>query len=159
MSTFLTHYRIFASFEWFEKAVADENFKSDSDLYSRAEIFYNIGKFYSEINKREKEGTDSGEFYGTVWNDILEITKYINDDNSVISARVCQTVLNLLSRYSVKFRRNGVTQEEIISIISDIENKVYINGEIFYDSETAVSIARNFDTEAVRIKVEMAYTD
>lgn len=152
--------RISASYEWFEKAVSGTDLKRDMpDAYNRAEIFRNIGEFYNDIDRMEKEGTDSSEFYAQKWQKIEEMSGYIDDSNEVVSVRVCQTLLSLISRYSQKFRQNGVTEESQKNILEKINKKVYLGGEISYSNDYARSIAEGFDTEAVELKLGMAYAD
>ena len=152
--------RISESSGWFSKAVTDSHFKSsDPESYLRASVFYDIGKLYSEVDKKEKDGTDNKGFYTSMWEDILKVSEYINDKNEVVSARVCQTILSVLSRCSANFRQNGIEKSEILKIVSDIENKVYDNGKTSYRNNYSISIAEKFDTEAVRLKIEMAYAD
>jgi hypothetical protein len=107
----------------------------------------------------EKEGTDSGEFYTDMWKNISDMSVYINEANEVVSVRVCQTLLTFISRYSLKFRQNGITYDEQAQILQSIEKKVYQNGSITYSNNYARSIAECFDTEAVSMKLKMAYAD
>lgn len=152
--------RINASYEWFEKAVSSDDLKITSpDAYKRAVIFSNIGKFYSDINRMEKEGMDSGEFYKEMWHNIEEMSEYVDESNEVVSVRVSQTLLSLLSRYSSKFKQCGTSYDEQYKILERINKKIYKNGEITYMNDYAVSIVKTFDTEAVALKLEMAYAD
>lgn len=152
--------RINASYEWFEKAVSGNDLKVDMpDAYKRAEIFLNICKFYNDIDRMEKEGTDSSEFYMNMWKNIESMSIYIDESNEVVSVRVCQTLLTFISRYSAKFRQNGVDAESQEKILEQINKKVYQSGEITYNNSYARSIAECFDTDAVKLKLEMAYAD
>ena len=156
----LENARITKSYEWFEKAVNDENFRiQDSESYDRAVIFYNIGKFYAEIDRKEREGTDNSDFYNDMWNNISEMAEYIDEPNEVVNARVCQTLLTLLSRYSAKFGQIGIAEESQMEIIDRIDKKVYNNGEITYLNKYSINISTNFNIDAVRQKIEMAYSD
>ena len=152
--------RIFASAEWFQKAVDSHDLKNTSaDAYSRAEVFSNICRFYADIDRMEKEGSDSEQFYMDMWNNIENLSKYIDESNEVVSVRVCQTLLSLISKYSSKFSRKGIemaTQEEILD---HIISKVYQDGEIAYSNDYARGIAESFNPDAVRLKLEMAYAD
>ena len=116
--------RISASYEWFEKAVNGEDLREEMpDAYKRAQIFLNIGKFYNDIDRMEKEGTDSQEFYVNMWKNIEDMSEYIDESNEVVSVRVCQTLLSMISRYSAKFRQNGVdagSQEKILEHINKL---------------------------------------
>ena len=107
----------------------------------------------------EKEGTDSSEFYTEMWDNVEEMSKYIDESNEVVSVRVCQTLMSLISRYSSKFHQNGVEFRSQEKIIDKINKKVYLNGEINYNNDYARSLAESFDIEAVRLKLEMAYAD
>lgn len=152
--------RITKSYEWFEKAVSDGSFKrNDADSYNRAVIFYNIGKFYAEIDRKERDGTDNSEFYNNMWNNISEMAEYIDEPNEVVSARVCQTLLTLISRYSAKFRQMGIVEQNLTEVLDRIDEKIYDNGNITYLNKYSISISKNFNVEAVRQKVKMAYSD
>ena len=152
--------RINAAYEWYEKAINSKDLQADApDSYKRAIIFSSICKFYADIDRMEKEGTDSSQFYDEMWKSIQNMSSYIKEPNDVVSVRVCQTLLSLISRYSAKFRQNGVTEQQQEKIIDDISKKVYLKGQITYNNNYAKSIAKIFDIEAVRFKLEMAYTD
>lgn len=152
--------RITVSYEWFEKAVGSETFaENDPEAYARADIFYNIGKFYIEIDRKEREGTDDRAFYQNMWKSILQMSAYINDPNEVISARVCQTLCTMISRYSPKFRQIGTAQPEQETILDRIEQKLRKNGVIAYTNNYSVGIAEQIDVDAVRLKLSMAYAD
>lgn len=152
--------RINASYEWFEKAVESDDLEKNSpDAYKRAVIFASIGSFYANIDKMEKEGTDSQQFYSEMWENIENMDSYVEESNDVVSVRVCQTLLSFLSRYSAKFSKNGVEEERQRNILRHIEKKVYHNGEISYGNDYAKEIAESFDIEAVGMKLDMAYAD
>ena len=56
----LEYKRINASYEWFIKAVNSADLEANNpDLYKRAVIFSSICRFYADIDRMEKEGTDS----------------------------------------------------------------------------------------------------
>lgn len=152
--------RINSAYEWFEKAVNSKDLQENApDSYKRAVIFSSICKFYADIDRMEKEGTDSSQFYSEMWKSIEELSAYINESNEVVSVRVCQTLLSLISRYSAKFRQNGVREQSQQDILDSISKKVYINGMITYNNNYARSIAESFDMEAVELKLDMAYAE
>ena len=94
-----------------------------------------------------------------MWQSVVGLSDYINESNEVVSVRVCQTLLSLISRYSAKFSQNGVKMADQEKIIDDIKKQVFMKNEIRYSNNYAKSIARTFDIEAVRLKLEMAYAD
>ena len=152
--------RITVSYEWFEKAVGNETFAAaEPDAYARAVIFYNIGQFYIEIDRKEREGTDDRQFYLNMWDSIQKLSAYADDPNEVISARVCQTLCTLISRYSPKFRLVGTKQSAQEAILDKISAKLYKNGAISYTNTYSVGIAEQIDVDAVRLKLSMAYAD
>ncbi|MBE6876678.1 MAG: serine/threonine protein kinase [Ruminococcus sp.] len=156
----LERLRIDASYEWFGKAITDTRFQeADPDSYKRAVVYYNIGKFYDEIDRKERDGTDDQSFYRNMWDNIKNMEEEIDSSNEVVSARVCQTLLSLISRYSMKFRQNGCSEEEQLEIIAHISRKVYQDDDITYQNNYSIQIASNFDIEAVRQKLRMAYAD
>lgn len=156
----LEYKRINASYEWFIKAVNSADLEANNpDLYKRAVIFSSICSFYADIDRMEKEGTDNAQFYSEMWKNIEGMAGYIDENNEVVSVRVCQTLMSLISRYSAKFRQNGVKEERQEAILDKIEKKVYHDKEINYTNNYARSIAEAFDMEAVRLKLEMAYSD
>lgn len=151
--------RIDNSIGWFAKAVEDENFRqSHPDEYAKAEIYYNIGKFYSEIEQSEREGTDDRAFYTELWEKLSQTAEFINDPNDVVSARVCQTLLSFISRYSIKFKQIDVRQSDQKAILDSIESKVYgSDGSITYSNTYANRMAEDFDLGAVRESLHNAY--
>ena len=152
--------RIFASSEWFENAVNSNDLKSaNPDQYKRAEVFSSICRFYSDIERMEKEGSDSQQYYLNMWNNIEALSEYVDETNDVVSVRVCQTLLSLISIYSSKFSRNGVTEEAQKAILEHINNKVYQDGVITYSNDYARSIAESFNPDAVALKLDGIYAD
>ena len=82
--------RIFASAEWFDKSVSSSDLKNTSeDAYRRAQVFSGICSFYADIDRMEKEGSDSSQFYLDMWGNVEELSEYIDESNEVVSVRVC----------------------------------------------------------------------
>lgn len=153
--------RISASFGWFEKAINDQQFKrNDPDAYARATIFYNIGEFYQDIDRKVREGTDDSVFYSDMWDNIVQLSEYIDDNNEVVSARVCQTLLSLISRYSRNFKQIGIKKGEQMQLLDQIKGTIYnLDGSLKLLNSYSIDIAENFDIEAVVKKLNMAYMD
>ena len=152
--------RIMVSYEWLEKAVSDPHFaEADPETFNRASIFCSIGRFYVEIDRKEREGTDNRQFYQNMWESITQMSAFIDDFNEVISARVCQTLCSLISRYSPKFRQVGITEDQQAVILDRIEGKIRKDGAITYRNKYSVGIAEQIDVDAVRLKLSMAYAE
>ena len=81
------------------------------------------------------------------------------DPDDVISARVCQTLCSLISRYSPKFRQVGIKKDQQAVILDRIEGKILRDGTITYRNKYSVGIAEQIDVDAVRLKLSMAYEE
>lgn len=149
--------RISNSYYWLDAAL--KNSDPEDAHYKRTKIFCGICEFYSNINKFETEGQNDPEMYTRMWNDIEELSEYIDSDNEVESARVCQTLLHLISRYYDKFSRNKVTMKQQYDVIEKIEKRAGRDDDINYSNETPRMIAGSFDYDAVRLKIRGAYED
>ena len=149
--------RINNSYYWLDTAL--KNSSPEDDHYRRTKIFCGICEFYSNINKLETEGRNKPEMYTDMWNDIEELSEYIDSDNEVESARVCQTLRHLISRYCDKFSKNNITRQQQLAVIDKIEKKAGYGDDIRYNNETARKIAGSFDYDAVRNKITGLYED
>ncbi|MDE7364326.1 MAG: serine/threonine protein kinase [Ruminococcus sp.] len=159
--TELEEHRINASYEWFEKAKSDENFReTNPNQFNRANTFYNISKVYREIDRKGKEGEADNAYYMSIWQSISELKNDVDDTNEAVSARACQTLLNFISRYALRFNQSGVSYEEQTAIINQIYDRVYNkDNEIVYVEKMYQEMAEKFNIEAVRSRIDMAYAD
>ena len=143
------------------KAKSDENFReSNPNQFNRANTFYNISKVYREIDRKGKEGEADNAYYMSIWQSISELKNDVDDTNEAVSARACQTLLNFISRYALRFNQSGVSYEEQTAIINQINDRVYNkDNEIVYVEKMYQEMAEKFNIEAVRSRVDMAYAD
>ena len=153
--------RITRCAEWFNNAVDSGDLDNDSyrQKYRMAEIYSFICNFYSQSDRMEKEGDDTKEYYKEMWGKIEALSEYIDDGNDVSSVRVCETLLSLLSKNSIKFKVAGIDKKAVDDIFEHIVKKVYDNGAISYTNEYAKEIAGTFNTDSVSERIESAYAD
>lgn len=147
------------AYQWFERAVSSNDLKQNDDHYRKAEILCSACAFAVEIDKMEKEGNDNPAVYTDMWKNLEALSFYIDEENEVVSARVCQTLLSLISRKAARFSRNGVTKSQQMEILTKIQEKVYRGGKITYSNVYAKEIAELFHVEDVKLKLDMAYAD
>jgi hypothetical protein len=157
------------AYRWFDKAVRSKD--SNADFYEKAKILFSACRFYTEIDKIEKEGKDNPQLYTDMWNNIKDLSMYIDEGNDVVSARVCQMLMSLISRNSAKFRINGVEKREQTEILDKIYFKVYNedhrdedyenDGEkkVTYSNVSAIEIAEMLHFNEAYSKVKMVYDD
>ena len=129
------------------------------DKYKRAEILYSIDSFYVNADKMVLEGNDKPELYTEMWDNLEKLSGYIDEDNEVVSARVCVTLSSLISKNSDKFRKNGIEKERMERILDKVNSKVSSNGKITYSNDYARSIASTIDIDAVKLKIDGVYAD
>lgn len=157
------------AYRWFGKAVRSKD--PNADFYEKAKILFSACRFYTEIDKIEKEGKDNPQLYTDMWNNIKDLSMYIDEGNDVVSARVCQMLMSLISRNSAKFRINGVEKREQTEILDKIYFKVYNedhreedyenDGEkkVTYSNVSAIEIAEMLHFKEAYSKVKMVYDD
>ena len=152
--------RITASYEWFSRALEDTGFQMrDPAAYDRAEVYCSICAFYDEIDRKQREGTDDEALYNSLWMTLTDLREEIGDSNDIVSARVCQTLLSAISRFSGKFMQIGIEQSQQEEILDEITDRVYTkDGRVRYMNDHAADLAKRFDIAPVRLKVEMAYS-
>lgn len=160
------------AYGWFDKAVKSKDLKRNEESYRKAEILHSACKFYINIDMLEREGKDSSELYAQIWDNVKSLSAYIYEGNEIISVRVCQTLLSLISRNSAKFSLNGVKMSEQKKIFNEIYRRV-ANADyqeenavsddelkkVNYLNDNAIEIAKMLNFDDVYCKIKMAYAD
>ena len=169
--------------DWFEKAVKSKDLKNNNkDEFERAKILFSACKFYLKIDSLELEDEDSKEVYEEIWNDVKELSSYIDAEREIISVRVCQTILSLISRNAEKFSENGVQKSEQEEILNKVYRKIYnedyhkeekaegneskkeavdnkSSKETSYKNNFAIKIAEELDFSEVSDRIDDAYAN
>ena len=95
--------RIVFSKKWFEDAMTESFRKSSPESYQMAEIYYNIGTFYEQIQHAIIEGYDSS-LYSDLWENINDMSELIDDSQTeIVLLETYKTIINLISTYTHKF--------------------------------------------------------
>lgn len=102
--------------DWFS-AVTDDH-KTAADVYLR------IGQFDRDITKKLRTGDESGEFR-TQWDSLNEALKLAgNQNNDLLLMAICKKVISAMDEYCIKFKKDGVSKEEMTETLDVIRNYV-----------------------------------
>ena len=108
--------------QWFEDAVnyTDESFEH----YNMARIYRDIGIFNRDINLQVIEASDKG-LYKPYWDNMREVLDVIHDkknqrESEIVQLEVYKLITMSLEVYSVKFKDDGILQEELVKAYEEI---------------------------------------
>ncbi|MBE6852411.1 MAG: serine/threonine protein kinase [Ruminococcus sp.] len=97
--------RIISSTEWFSEALG-ENLKTISgQKYHMAQVYYDIGKFHSDIQQLVIEGDDT-DVYADYWKSINDMVDFIDEsqtETEIVLLETYKLAINSLETYSYKF--------------------------------------------------------
>lgn len=105
--------------------------------YQRCRLYVELGTFYKNVTASQIDGTDA-TLYGAYWHSLTEL-KALNDakpDREIITLRIYREIASRVVEYVGYFREDGVAQEEIVSMLDEIE------GDLQEMEQRATSAAR-----------------
>ncbi len=110
-----------SSIEWFQNVInyADEDYEN----ISMATVYMNIGVFYRDITTAITEASDKGEYIELFENlsQLMQTVAYNEDESEIVRLELLELCRSALQRYATKFKSDGVTQEELESLLDQIQ--------------------------------------
>ncbi len=116
--------RIIASKKWFSYSMTESYKKSSPESFQMAEIYYNIGSFYENIQHAIIEGYDSS-LYSDLWENMNNMAELIdNSQTEIVLLETYKIITDLISTYTHKFSSvSGLTYKEQKDFLDKIINK------------------------------------
>ena len=109
---------------WFQTAMEYyENNEAKAAEYRRCKLYVELGTFYKNVIASQIDGTDPG-MYGDYWRSLTQL-KALNDaepDRELITLRMYREVASRVVEYTKYFKEDGITSDEIISMLNEIES-------------------------------------
>lgn len=116
--------RITSSTKWFSEALTDNFSNTEKESYQMAQIYYDIGNFYANIQKMVIEGSDS-EVYSDYWDSINKMVSYIDENKTeteIVLLETYKLALNALRTYTYKFS-TFVSMDEQLELFDNLKEK------------------------------------
>ena len=122
-----------------------------------AEVYYNIGKFHSDIQKLVIEGDDT-DVYQDYWNSINNMTEFIENSHTeteIVLLETYKLAISSLETYSYKFSSFALYDEQM-ALYSKVKNAV---DNIITTTEKTEKIKQNIINRysAAERMIEKAY--
>lgn len=148
------------SVKWFERAALSKEFEnSDPSEYAAANVYSQIGDFYSVIQKAERESS-ADELYADIWKSIKNIIEKTDNDNcdTIVKAENYRMAFNTISMYNSKFAFIEIEKDDQLSLLSDICNGVK---KLKSSSDRIQKISEyiNSQQSVIRKEIEFSYKD
>ncbi len=149
--------RITSSTEWFAEALGGNLKNISEQKYQMAEVYYNIGKFHSDIQKLVIEGDDT-DVYQDYWNSINNMTEFIENSHTeteIVLLETYKLAISSLETYSYKFSSFALYDEQM-ALYSKVKNAV---DNIITTTEKTEKIKQNIINRysAAERMIEKAY--
>ena len=89
-----------------------------------AEVYYAVGDFYSTITELQKTGEDKG-IYQNFFNNLTTLMGSVgknDNETEVVRLEMLELARSAIQQYATKFKRDGVSKQDIDSLLYDIES-------------------------------------
>lgn len=106
---------------WFNEAY--DNCAEDYENKGTARAYVSIGSFYRDIQSKVDKGKDKG-MYSTLFSDLREIINTIalsSGEADKVRLDVVELARSAIHQYSTGFKKDGISQAELIGMIDEIE--------------------------------------
>ncbi len=108
--------RMMSAVKWFNDAY---EYGSEEDSYhDMAKIYGNIGQFNRDITLNVQESSDKGT-YSPYWENLKSLAETVTADrneNEIVNLEVYKLAVNSMETYARKFKTDGVTQEDMLTV-------------------------------------------
>lgn len=113
--------RMKSAIRWFEDVCLYGG--ESSRYYLMARTYRDIGYFNRDITLMVQEASDAGTYmpYWENLNELIEILTGQENENEIVSLEVYKLALNSIEIYARKFKADGVTQEEMVTLYEKIK--------------------------------------
>ncbi len=113
--------RMKSAIQWFEAACTYGG--EDSNYYTMAEIYRDIGQFNRDITLNVQEASDKGT-YLPYWENITKLVAAVSesqDENEIVNLEVYKLAMNAVETYARKFKADDVTQEDMEALLEQVK--------------------------------------
>lgn len=112
--------RMKSAIQWFEAAC--EYGGEESDYYTMAQMYRDIGQFNRDITLNVQEASDKGT-YLPYWENLKNLVDTVSssqDENEIVNLEVYKLAVNAMETYARKFKADDVTEEDMRSLLEKV---------------------------------------
>lgn len=112
--------RMKSAIQWFEAAC--EYGGEESDYYTMAQMYRDIGQFNRDITLNVQEASDKGTYkpYWENLNELVDTVSSSQDENEIVNLEVYKLATNAIETYARKFKADDVTKEEMETLLEKV---------------------------------------
>lgn len=116
--------RMKAAETWFSDTVTYSN--EDFKYRNMAIIYRDIGKFYRDISINTVEASDKGMYVPFFDNlsSLLTLVEENDNESEIVKLELYELVRSAIHQYATKLKGDGVTKEEMISLLDRVANHI-----------------------------------
>ena len=110
-----------SAIEWFQDVV--DQAPQDYENIGMAKAYASIGMFYRDITTNITEASDKGN-YKPLFDNLTELIPTVAenaDENEIVRLELVELTRGALQQYATKFKVDGVTEQEILSLYQQLE--------------------------------------
>lgn len=110
-----------SAIEWFQDVV--DQAPQDYENLGMAKAYASIGMFYRDITTNITEASDKGN-YKPLFDNLTELISTVAenaDGNEIVRLELVELTRGALQQYATKFKVDGVTEQEILSLYQQLE--------------------------------------
>lgn len=110
-----------SAIEWFQDVV--DQALQDYENLGMAKAYASIGMFYRDITTNITEASDKGN-YKPLFDNLTELIPAVAenaDENEIVRLELVELTRGALQQYATKFKVDGVTEQEILSLYQQLE--------------------------------------
>lgn len=110
-----------SAIEWFQDVVNQA--PQDYENLGMAKAYASIGMFYRDITTNITEASDKGN-YKPLFDNLTELIPAVAenaDENEIVRLELVELTRGALQQYATKFKVDGVTEQEILSLYQQLE--------------------------------------
>lgn len=111
-----------SSVEWFDRVI--ENAPDTDTNLNIAKVYSRVGSFYQNIANDVIQANDKGK-YSELYSDLTSLVDSIalnSKESEIVRLELVELTRNALEQYSGKFKTDGITEQEVNKLYSDINN-------------------------------------
>lgn len=113
-----------SAIEWFQDVV--DQAPQDYENLGMAKAYASIGMFYRDIITNITEASDKGN-YKPLFDNLTELIPAVAenaDENEIVRLELVELTRGALQQYATKFKVDGVTEQEILSLYQQLEQVI-----------------------------------
>lgn len=113
-----------SAIEWFQDVVNQA--PQDYENLGMAKAYASIGMFYRDITTNITETSDKGN-YKPLFDNLTELIPAVaenTDENEIVRLELVELTRGALQQYATKFKVDGVTEQEILSLYQQLEQVI-----------------------------------